>query len=66
MKSSTWSENRIIPTLSLLRMALKANRQATSAASSRLLKSTLPKLPDALTSTTSMTVNSRSSVNFLT
>ncbi len=35
MKSSTRSVKRSRPTLSLLRMALKASRQATSAASSR-------------------------------
>ena len=54
------------PTLSLLRIALKASRQATSAASSRLDCEALPKFPDALTSTTSTTVSSRSSVNFFT
>ena len=47
-------------------MALKAMTQATSAASSRLEADTLPKSPEALTSTASMTVNSRSSVNFFT
>ena len=66
MKSSTRSVKRSRPTLSLLRIALKASRHATSAASSRFDCETLPKLPEALTSTTSMTVSSRSSVNFLT
>ena len=66
MKSSTSSEKRISPTLSLLRIALNASSDATSAASSRLLRCTLPKFPDALTSTTSITVSSRSSVNFFT
>jgi len=54
------------PTLSLFLIALKASRQATSAASSRLDCVVLPKLPEALTSTTSITVSSRSSVNFFT
>jgi hypothetical protein len=66
MNSSTSSVKRRSPTLSLFWMALKARIEATSAASSRLLEATLPKLPEALTSTMSMTVNSRSSVNFLT
>ena len=52
--------------MSLFLIALKARMDATSAASSRLLDSTLPKFPEALTSTTSITVSSRSSVNFLT
>ena len=52
--------------MSLFWIALKARIEATSAANSRLLVFTLPKLPEALTSTTSMTVSSRSSVNFLT
>src|SRR5687768_16858629 len=47
-------------------MTLNANRHATSAASSRLLSCTLPNAPEALTSTTSSTVSSRSSVNFFT
>ena len=47
-------------------MALKASRLATSAASSRLDWVTLPNAPEALTSTSNRTVNSRSSVKFLT
>ena len=66
MKSSTRSVKRSRPTLSLFRIALKASRQATSAASSRFDCVALPKFPEALTSTTSITVSSRSSVNFFT
>jgi len=66
MKSSTRSVKSSRPTLSLFRMALNARRQATSAASSRFDCVVLPKFPEALTSTTSITVNSRSSVNFFT
>jgi hypothetical protein len=66
IKSSTRSVKRINPTLSLFLIALNASRQATSAASSRFDCVVLPKLPEALTSTTSMTVSSRSSVNFFT
>src|SRR5256884_684231 len=66
IKSSTRSVKRISPTLSLFRIALKASRQATSAASSRFDCVVLPKFPDALTSTINITVSSRSSVNFFT
>ena len=66
MYCSTWSVNRINPTLSLLRMAEKARTLASSAANSRLLWCAEPKLPDALRSTSSRIVNSRSSVNFFT
>ena len=66
MKSSTSSLKSRSPTLSLLLIALNARIEATSAASSRLLSSTLPNVPEALTSTTSITVSSRSSVNFFT
>src|SRR6266568_2960907 len=57
MKSSTRSVNSSRPTLSLFRIALNARRQATSAASSRFDCVVLPKFPEALTSTTSITVN---------
>ena len=46
--------------------AENARRHATSAASSRFDSVVLPKFPEALTSTTNITVNSRSSVNFFT
>jgi hypothetical protein len=51
--------------LSLLRTAENASTLASSAAISRLLCVPEPKSPDALTSTSSMSVNSRSSTNFL-
>ncbi len=66
MYFSIWSVKRIRPTLSLLRMAEKASTEAISAASSRLDCDTEPNSPEPLTSTSSMTVNSRSSTNFLT
>ena len=59
MKSSS-------PTLSLFLIAEKASTLAISAASSRLLCAPEPKSPDALTSTMSRSVSSRSSTNFFT
>src|SRR5882757_1196306 len=53
------------PTLSLLRMAENASTAASSAASSFFVCFTLPNCPDALTSTTNITVSSRSSSNFI-
>src|ERR1043165_5782550 len=62
---STPSLNRMRPTLSLLRMAEKASTEAISAASSRLDWATEPNNPEPLRSTSSITVSSRSSTNFL-
>src|ERR1019366_1365397 len=62
---STSSVNSNRPTLSLLRMAEKASTEAISAASSRLDCAREPNKPEPLTSTTSMSVSSRSSTNFL-
>src|SRR5665213_3305444 len=47
-------------------MAEKARTPATSAASSRFVRSAEPKFSDALTSTSNKMVSSRSSVNFFT
>ena len=52
--------------MSLLRTADRASRLAISAASSRLLWLPEPKLPEALMSTSSRMLSSRSSVYFLT
>src|ERR1043165_5960552 len=62
---STPSLKRMRPTLSLLRMAEKASTEAISAASSRLDWATEPNNPEPLSSTSSITVSSRSSTNFL-
>src|SRR3989449_10796422 len=62
---STPSLTRMRPTLSLLRMAEKASTEAISAASSRLDCATEPNNPEPLKSTSSITVSSRSSTNFL-
>jgi len=65
MNFSTTSVNSTKPTLSLFLIAENASTEAISAASSRLDCSTDPNNPEPLRSTTSMTVNSRSSENFL-
>ena len=56
----------IRPTLSLLVMAEKASTAQISTASSPFMRPAVPKSPEALTSTTSITVSSRSSSNTLT
>ena len=66
MNFSTRSVNSTRPTRSWFWIAEKASTLATSAASSRLLRAPEPKLPDALRSTSSSRVSSRSSVNFFT
>jgi hypothetical protein len=63
---STRSEKRMSPTRSLLAMALKAICAATSAAISALLRSCEPNSFEADTSTSNITVSSRSSVKTLT
>src|ERR1019366_3119596 len=65
MNFSTSSLKRMRPTLSLLRMAEEASTEAISAASARLDWPREPNRPEPLTSTTSMSVSSRSSTNFL-
>ena len=65
MNFSTSSLKSTSPTLSLFRMAEKASTEAISAASSRLDCSPEPNRPEPLRSTTSITVSSRSSTNFL-
>jgi hypothetical protein len=62
---STRSLKRMSPTRSWLAMAEKARTAAISAARSRLSCAVEPNRLDAETSTSSMTVSSRSSVNFL-
>src|SRR5205823_2846894 len=63
---STWSENRHRPTLSLFRIAENPSTAATSAASSDLNFAAVPKRSEALPSTISITVISRSAMNFFT
>ena len=59
--SSIRSVKMTSPTLSLLVMAEKAKSAPSSAASALFVWRTLPKTVDALASTSSMTVSSRSS-----
>src|SRR5437867_5248518 len=66
MYLSIRSVNRIAPTRSLLRMAAKASTADTSAAISVFVRSPLPNRPDPETSTSSMSVSSRSSTKRLT
>ena len=56
----------IRPTLSLFLIALKASSAQISTETSPFIRSRVPKSPDALTSTTSNTVSSRSSSNTFT
>ena len=60
------SVNNSRPTRSLLRIAEKARSAAISAAVSSFVDGALPNRPEADASTTSITVSSRSSVNFFT
>ncbi len=64
--SSIRSVNMTRPTLSLLVIAEKARRAPSSAARACLVWRRLPKMVDALASTTSMTVSSRSSAKRFT
>ena len=64
--SSTLSVKRSRPTLSLFVVAARDKTAASSTASSRLNLLLVPKSAERLTSTTSMTVNSRSSTYLLT
>ena len=66
MNFSIRSVKSIRPTLSLFLIALNASTAPNSAASSFLVVLTVPKLPEALISTRSITVSSRSSTNLLT
>jgi hypothetical protein len=65
MNFSTSSENMMSPTLSLLRMAENASTAQISVAISIFVDSAVPNCPDRLTSTTSITVSSRSSSKIL-